>query len=41
MKKIDLKKDFKHLYSPSAKQIEIVEVPKFQFVMIDGQIEPG
>jgi hypothetical protein len=41
MKKIDLKKDLKHLYAPSAKQIEIVDVPEFQFAMIDGQIEPG
>jgi hypothetical protein len=40
MKKIDLKKDLKHLYAPSAKQIEIVDVPEFQFAMIDGQIEP-
>ncbi|MBE0410455.1 MAG: GyrI-like domain-containing protein [Anaerolineales bacterium] len=41
MKKIDLKQDLKHLYAPSAKQIEIVVVPEFQFAMIDGQIEPG
>ncbi|MFU8771064.1 MAG: GyrI-like domain-containing protein [Anaerolineales bacterium] len=41
MKKIDLKQDLKHLYAPSAKQIEIVDVPEFQFAMIDGQIEPG
>jgi hypothetical protein len=40
MKKIDLKKDLKHLYAPSAKQIEIVDVPDFQFAMIYGQIEP-
>jgi hypothetical protein len=40
MKKIDLKKDLKHLYAPSAKQIEIVDVPEFQFAMIYGQIEP-
>jgi hypothetical protein len=41
MEKLDLKKEFKHLYAPSAKQAEIVKVPRFSFVMIDGQIEPG
>jgi len=41
MNKIDLKKKFKHLYAPSAKKVEIVDVPNFKFVMIDGRIEPG
>ena len=41
MEKIDLRKEWKHLYAPSAKQAELVKVPKFNFVMIDGQIEPG
>jgi hypothetical protein len=41
MKKIDLKKELKHLYAPLAKRVEIVDVPRFQFVMIDGQTEPG
>ncbi len=41
MIKLDLRKELKHLYSPSAKKVEIVEVPRFQFVMIDGMIEPG
>jgi len=41
MHKIDLKKELKHLYSPSAKQVEVVEVPQFKFVMIDGEIEQG
>jgi len=39
--KIDLKKELKYLYAPSAKKVEIVNVPEFNFVMIDGQIEPG
>ena len=41
MEKIDLRKEWKHLYVPSAKQAGLVKVPKFNFVMIDGQIEPG
>jgi len=41
MKKLDLKKELKHLYRPSAKKVEVVNVPQFDFVMIDGQFEPG
>lgn len=41
MKKLDLRKLYKHLYQPSAKKVEVVDVPPFQFAMIDGQIEPG
>jgi hypothetical protein len=39
--KLDLKKQLKHLYLPSAKECVLVKVPEMQFVMIDGQIEPG
>lgn len=41
MEKLDLKKQYKQLYKPSAKQVVVVEVPEFQFVQVDGQIEPG
>ncbi len=41
MKSLDLKKDLKYLYTPSAKKVEIVNVPRFQFAMIDGAIEKG
>jgi hypothetical protein len=41
MDKIDLRKVFQHLYLPSAKKVEVVEVPALNFVMIDGAIEPG
>jgi hypothetical protein len=41
MEKLDLRKKYKHLYQPSAKVVEVVEVPLFQFAMIDGKIEPG
>lgn len=40
MDKLDLRKQYKHLYLPSAKQVTVVEVPAFQFAMIDGAIEP-
>ncbi len=39
MKTLDLKKQFKYLYQPSAKKIESVQVPKLQFAMIDSAIE--
>ena len=41
MKTLDLKKQFKHLYQPSAKKAEIVQVPRLQFAMIDGAVEKG
>ena len=41
MEKLDLKKTLKYLYVPSAKKVEVVDVPHFQFLMIDGAIEPG
>lgn len=41
MKKIDFKKDFKHLYKPSPKAVTIVDVPEMDFVMIDGTGDPN
>jgi hypothetical protein len=41
MEKLDLRKQYKHLYKPSLKKVEVVDVPAFKFAMIDGQIEPG
>ena len=41
MKTLNLKKQYKHLYQPSAKKPEILKVPKLQFAMIDGAIEKG
>jgi len=41
MNKIDLKKELKYLYAPSAKKVEIVDVPRFKFVMVDGRIQPA
>ena len=39
--KIDLRKDLKHLYNPSSKQIAIVDVPEMAFLMIDGMGDPN
>jgi hypothetical protein len=41
MKTLDLRKKYKPLYQPSARQIDLVVVPEFQFLMLDGQIEKG
>lgn len=41
MKTLDLKKQYKGLYQPSAKQPMLVQVPNLQFAMIDGAIEKG
>jgi hypothetical protein len=41
MTKVDLKKDLKHLYRPSAKAVAVVDVPRMNFLMIDGQGNPN
>src|SRR5512140_2123127 len=41
MKTLDLKKELKYLYMPSARKVEILQVPPLQFAMIDGAIEKG
>ncbi|MDH5461597.1 MAG: GyrI-like domain-containing protein [Candidatus Bathyarchaeota archaeon] len=41
MTKIDFKKELKHLYNPSAKKVEIVDVPMMKFLMIDGSGDPN
>jgi hypothetical protein len=41
MKTLDLKKQYKGLYQPSAKKPVLVDVPNLQFAMIDGAIEKG
>lgn len=41
MKKIDLKKELRHLYRPPSKEVVEVEVPTFQFLMIDGEGDPN
>ena len=41
MRKIDYKKELKHLYRPSAKKVEAVDVPRMNFLMIDGKGDPS
>lgn len=41
MKKVDLKKELKHLYQPSSKEVAQVDVPAFRFLMIDGEGDPN
>lgn len=41
MKKIDYKKELKHLYKPSPNKIEFREVPEMNFLMIDGAGDPN
>lgn len=41
MKKIDLKKELKHLYGASRKEAVIVDVPEMNFLTIDGAGDPN
>ena len=41
MSKLDLKKQWKHLYEPTAKQCTVVDVPQFAFLMVDGVGDPN
>ena len=41
MEKVDYKKKLKQLYKPSPKQVEMVEVPEMNFLMVDGHGDPN
>ena len=41
MKKIDLRKELKHLYNPPTKEVVLLRVPKFNFLMVDGAGDPN
>jgi len=41
MTKIDYKKELKQLYKPPTKNVEIVDVPKMNFLMVDGEGDPN
>lgn len=41
MRKIDLKKEWKELYRPSTKQVSLVDVPAFNYLMVDGRGDPN
>jgi hypothetical protein len=39
--KIDFKKQFKQLYKPSTKKVDVVEVPRWNYLMVDGEGDPN
>jgi len=41
LEKIDLMKEYRHLYQPPKKDITEVDVPRLPFLMLDGQGAPG
>jgi len=41
VEKIDFKKEFKVLYSPPAREPVLIDVPEFQFLLVDGEGDPG
>jgi len=41
MSKTDFKKEWKHLYRPSAKEFVVIDVPPMNFLMIDGHGDPN
>lgn len=41
MKKIDWAKRLKHLYASSVSEVEIVHVPRMNFLMVDGEGDPN
>ncbi len=38
---IDMKKELKELYNPSAKEVGVVDVPAMSFLMLDGNGDPN
>ena len=41
MRNIDYKRVLRHLYRPSPKSVDVVDVPEMNFLMIDGQGDPN
>jgi hypothetical protein len=41
MGKLDLKRELKHLYLPSAREVVAVDVPAMDFLLVDGQGDPN
>ena len=41
MKKLDHKKELKHLCTPSPEKVEIVEVREMNFLVVDGEGDPN
>jgi hypothetical protein len=41
VKRLDLKKTLKPYFQPRANRVELVDVPEFSYLMLDGRVEPG
>jgi hypothetical protein len=41
IEKLDLRRQYRALYAPSAKKVQVVDVPDLQYIRLDGVIEPG
>lgn len=41
MAKLDLKRDLKHLYTASAQDVQLVDVPPLHYLMVDGRGDPN
>ena len=41
MKTLDLKRELKPWFGPPVNRVELVDVPRFRYLMLDGAIEPG
>jgi hypothetical protein len=41
MEKLDLKKQYKSLYTPSAKENSIIDIPPLTYIMVDGHGDPN
>lgn len=41
MQKLDLKKQYKEFYKPTARKVTVVDVPKFNFIIVDSEIPAG
>ena len=40
MEKIDFRRELKHLYNPSAKEVSVVDVPAMNFLLVNGEGAP-
>jgi len=41
MPKLELPEGISQLYAPSARHVDLVEIPEFNFIMLDGKLEAG
>jgi hypothetical protein len=41
LKKLDLRKELKRFYNPPVREMELVELPSMNFIMIDGRGDPN